>query len=116
MLNICHSKARIDADLKKEPKAAKVKGAGKVNITDEMIEKYTEPVNSAKTKFDHCDVFFAKDGGMNGYCEMIAKETLTDIKIDESDKTAMKEHYQIVVYLIKDNFVNFKRNEAKMKN
>jgi len=45
------------------------------------------------------------------YGKMIAKEVLTDIKIDEKDKKAIEAHYAIVMNAIKLEFLEFKKNE-----
>jgi hypothetical protein len=53
-------------------------------LTDEELKEYDEAIKSAKTKYDHEDTYFGK--GMKGteeYSQLISKECLNDIKIDE---------------------------------
>jgi len=96
----------------------KVKGpkpkVAKLEITDEIIERYAEPIKSAKTKFDHQDVYFAKNcKGLDEYACLIKNETLTDLQIDPKDKEAMTEHTQIVIALIKTEFTEYKKSQGK---
>ena len=46
---------------------------------------YYEPIQSAKSKFDHCDVYFGKEKNPVVYSQMIANECLKDIEIDKND-------------------------------
>jgi hypothetical protein len=64
-------------------------------------------VKSARSKFDHCDVYFAKGKGPGDYCKLIAQETLSDIKVD-SNKKALDSHYTMVFKFIKPEFERFK--------
>lgn len=100
---------KVVAPEKKAPEPKKAKGG----ISDEDIAKYTEPINSAKSKFDHCDVFFAKDKNPMKYGKMIATEVLNDITIDATNKKALKEHESMVMNFIKLDFAEFKKSEAK---
>ena len=96
---------------KKAPEPKKAKGA----ISEEDMAKYTEPINSAKSKFDHCDVYFTNDKNPMKYGKMIAQEVLNDIKIDTSNKKAMKDHEAMVMNFIKLDFAEFKKAEAAKK-
>ena len=94
---------------KKAPEPKKAKGG----ISEEDQAKYAEPIKSAKSKFDHCDVYFANDKNPMKYGKMIAQEVLNDIKIDTTNKKAMKEHENMVMNFIKLDFAEFKKGEAK---
>lgn len=98
----------------------KVKGpkpvAAKVEITDEVIEQYSEPVKSAKTKFDHSDTYYARNtNGLQEYACLIKMETLKDLGIDEKDKEAMVRHTAIIGALIKLEFTNYKKAQGGKK-
>lgn len=108
MYNIAKSMKKVVAE-KKAPEPKKQKGG----ITPEVEAQYGEPIKSAKSKYDHCDVFFAKDKNPMKYSKMIAQETLNDIKVDAANKKAMKEHEAMVLNFIKLDFAEFKKNESK---
>jgi hypothetical protein len=94
-----------------EKKASEVKPkAG--GISAEAMAQYEEPIKSAKSKFDHCDVYFAKDKNPMKYSKMIAQEVMNDVKIDEKDKKAITAHEAMVLNFIKLDFAVFKKNEA----
>lgn len=100
---------KVVAPEKKAPEPKKPKGG----ISEEDTAKYAEPIKSAKSKFDHCDVYFAKDKNPMKYGKMIAGEVLNDIKIDAKDKKALKDHENMVMNFIKLDFAEFKKNEGK---
>ena len=54
-------------------------------LSNEVVEMYYEPIQSAKSKFDHCDVYFANEKNPIVYSQMIANECLKDIEIDKND-------------------------------
>merc|ERR1712176_89925 len=85
----------------------------KPGLSEELRAQYEEAVNSAKTKFDHCDVFFAKDKNPMGFIKMIATEAVNDIKVDKTDTKAMKEHEGIVRDLIMPDFQAWKKAQAQ---
>lgn len=92
---------------------AKKNAPAKVNLTAAVWEKYGEPVKSAKTKFDHADVYFAKgQKGLDEYIGLIDKECLTDIKIDAADEAAIGEHTAIVTMIVKMDFIEFKKTQG----
>ena len=94
-----------------EKKAAEPKKqAG--SISAEAIAQYEEPIKSAKSKFDHCDVYFEKDKNPMKYSKIIAAECLNDIKIDPKDKKAMQAHEAMVLNFIKIDFDVYKKNQA----
>lgn len=87
-----------------------------VVIDEELMKLYFEPIKSAKTKFDHEDVYFAK--GMKACQEftgLIAKETLNDVKIDEGDSEGIKKHNEIIAAFVKADFVEYMKNNAGKK-
>ena len=84
LYDVAKSMKKVVAE-KKAPEPKKQAGS----ISAEAIAQYEEPIKSAKSKFDHCDVFFTKDKNPIKYSKMIAQECLKDIKIDASDKKAM---------------------------
>jgi len=67
MLAVASSTKKIVAE-KKAPEV-KPKAGG---ISVEAMAQYEEPIKSAKSKFDHCDVYFAKDKNPIKYSKMIA--------------------------------------------
>jgi len=111
---IQRSKKKINPEpVKKEAKCGKG-GGKKVNFNDEIMKKYAEPIKSAKSKYDHGDVYFSKGGkGLNEYCALIAKESLNDIEIDKSDKKAIDEHKMIVNLILKPDFIEFNKKKSK---
>ena len=74
------------------------------------MTQYEEAIKSAKSKFDHYDFFFTQDKNPMKYGKMIAKEVLSDIKIDEKDKKAIQAHEKIVMDFVKLDFAEFKKN------
>lgn len=107
MYAIASSMKKVVAE-KKAPEV-KPKAGG---VSAEAMAQYEEPIKSAKSKFDHCDVYFAKDKNPMKYSKMIAQEVLSDIKIDDKDKKAMQAHEAMVLNFIKLDFAEFKKNEA----
>jgi hypothetical protein len=110
------------AESTKKVEPAKAVNSGKKGSKDssgavasDIHPKYAEPVNSAQSKFDHCDVYFAKDKTPMGYSKLIAEELLNsgDIAIDKGDKKALKEHEKIVMDFIKPRFAEFKKQQAQ---
>jgi hypothetical protein len=99
--------------VKTKAPVAKKNAAAKVDLTAAVWEKYGEPLKSAKTKFDHADVYFGKgQKGLDEYIGLISKECLTDIKIDSADEAANSEHTAIITMIIKMEFIEFKKTQG----
>ena len=76
--------------------------------------KYARAIKSAASKFDAAETFFEK-GKMRGameYAKLIADEALADILVDASDAAAATRHADIVVGLVKQEFIAWNRSKA----
>lgn len=90
-----------------KPQKAQKQKQAKRELTEEESAEYDKAIKSAKSKFDHEDTYFAKGmKGVNEYAGLIAKECLSDITPKDE-----KEHQDLVVGLIKQDFIAF--NKAK---
>lgn len=87
------------------------KGTKNAGAAADAQAKYAEPMKSARSKFDHCDTYFAKDKNPMGYAKLIADELLNsgDINIDKADRKALQEHVKNVLEFIKDDFAEYKK-------
>jgi len=116
MMAVAQSKNKVEP----VKKGGNNKGAGSStdkkngDMSDEAKARYGEPIKSARTKFDHCEVYFAKDKNPMNYIKLIVEETLSsgDITVDKSSKAAMKEHEKVIRDFIMPEFAEWKKKSA----
>jgi hypothetical protein len=117
MMAVAQSKKKVEP----EKKGSNNKVAGSITdknknggTSEEIRARYEEPVKSARTKFDHCEVYFAKDRNPMTYIKLIVEETLSsgDITVDKGNKGAVKEHEKTIRDFIMPEFAEWKKKCA----
>lgn len=106
-----------------QPKSKKDKQKGakankEVEMSAEVAQVYEVAMESAASKFDHREAFFAKDKmkGAMSYAGLMAAECREDVGVDVDDSAAMEQHKQIVTQMVKKLFIEYMRSQGKKKN
>ena len=106
--------SRRGGKAQKKKSKGKKGGVAQPALTADQVEAYTRAIASAKSKFDHQDVFFArKMKGAQEYSALLAAECLADISVDGADGAAMAAHQAHVMAVVKQEFVAFCRAQSR---
>jgi len=114
MLEVAKSKKLSGVEPKAVQKKAPFVKSGPIQLESAVVELYQNALKSAQTKFDHEDTFFVKNmKGVEEYSNLLSKECLSDIKIDQSDVDKMKQHNEIIFGMLKEMFIQYKKKSTK---